>query len=67
MTMLRKTIIPVIDMTPACVDILITEARIEEMAKDTVRKKQTYTKRDLQYCEGGGIQVPQTTQGQWSY
>jgi len=26
------------------------------MAKDTVCKKQTYTMRDLQYWEGGGIQ-----------
>jgi len=51
MTMLKRTIIPVIDMTPV-VDILVTEARIEEMAKDTVRKKRSYTN---QYWEGGGI------------
>ena len=38
-----------------CGDILVTEARIEELA-DTARQKRPYTKRDDQYWEGGGIQ-----------
>ena len=33
----------------------MTEGRIEELA-DTAREKRTYTKRDHQYWEGGGIQ-----------
>ena len=32
-----------------CGDILATEARIEELGRDTVGEKRTYTKRDLQF------------------
>lgn len=55
MTMLRKTIIPVIDMTPVSI-FSSPKLVLKRWQKTLYVRNEPTQKRDLQYLEGGGIQ-----------